>query len=178
MSNHRISRTHGKSIHRGEWRVLWPVWAICSVLLLIVIFAIVWEYRAELPEKSDIPVIVLKEGQDLHLDRSKLSPSQLRLFEANASGQRAKFIVLQTRDQIVHVAVASCRACYRYRDSHYVRKGEMICGLCKNAMIFDESGQTVHSDHCALVKVHHVESDREVTVLSRDVVAQAAKLPQ
>lgn len=178
MSNYRISRTRGKASLRGDWHALWPVWALCTVLLLFGVFVVVMEYRAGLPQKSDIPVVVLKEGQDLHLDRSKLSSSQLRLFEANASGQRAKFIVQQTGDRIVHVAVASCRACYRNRDSHYVRKGEIICGLCKKAMIFDANGQMVSTDHCALVKAHHVESDREVTVLARDVLAQAAKLPQ
>jgi uncharacterized membrane protein len=178
MSNHRISRKHPKPGHRGDWHVFWPVLALCTVLLLFGAFVIVWQYREDSPKKSDIPVIALSEGQNLHLDQSKLRSSQLHLFEASASGQRVKFIVQRTPDQIVHVALASCKACYRNRDTHYARNGDMICGKCREAMEFEAKGRPVSTTHCALVDVPHTESDSEVAVLVRDVLAQAAKLPQ
>jgi uncharacterized membrane protein len=102
----------------------------------------------------------------------------LHLFEANASGQKVKFMVQRTPDQIVHVAVASCRACYRNRSSHFAKNGELICGKCEEAMVFESKPQNASSNHCALVEVPHAETDRDLTVLSRDVVEEAAKLPQ
>jgi Membrane iron-sulfur containing protein FtrD-like len=110
--------------------------------------------------------------------QSKLRSPQLRLFETSASGQKVKFIVQRTPDQIVHVAVASCRACYRNRDSHYALNGEMICGQCKEAMDFESKVQKARTNHCALVEVPHTESGGDVAVLVRDVFAQAAMLPQ
>jgi hypothetical protein len=45
-------------------------------------------------------------------------------------------------------------------------------------MEFEAKGRPVSTTHCALVDVPHTESDSEVAVLVRDVLAQAAKLPQ
>lgn len=88
--------------------MLWPVWALCTSLLAFGIFVIVRQYREDLPQKSDVQVVVLGEGQNLHLDPRNLSSPQLHLFEVSASGQKVKFIVQRTPDQVVHVAVASC----------------------------------------------------------------------
>ena len=178
MSNHPITRKHPKSSHNGDWNVLWPVWALCTILLAFGIFVIVRQYREDLPQKSDIPVVALGEGQNLHLDPRSLSSPQLHLFEASASGQKVKFIVQRTPDQIVHVAVASCRACYKNRNSHYAKNGEMICGKCEEAMDFESKERQARTNHCALVGIPHSESDHDVAVLVRDVLAEAAKLSQ
>jgi len=178
MSNHGINHKHPKPTRHGGWQVLWPAWAICTILLLFGAFVLLRQYREDSPQKNDIPVIALSEGENLHLDQSKLRSSQLHLFEASDSGQRVKFIVQRTPDQTVHVAVASCRACYRNRNSHYARNGEMICGQCKEAMDFESKAQKARANHCALVEVPHTETGDDVAVLIRDVFAQAAKLPQ
>jgi uncharacterized membrane protein len=178
MSNHPITRMHPRSRHNRGWHVLWPVWAICTILLLFAVFVFVREYREDLPQKSDIPVVALGEGQNLHLDPRNLSSPQLHLFEASASGQKVKFIVQRTPDQIVHVAVASCRACYRNRSSHYAKNNELICGKCEEAMDFESKGKQMRANHCALVEIPHSESDRDVAVLAHDVLAKAATLSQ
>src|ERR1035438_2067687 len=166
MSNHPITHKHPKSSHKGDWKVLWPVWALCTILLAYGIFVIVRQYREDLPQKSDIPVVALGEGQNLHLDPRNLSSSQLHLFEASASGQKVKFIVHRTPDQIVHVAVASCRACYKSQSLHYARNGVMVCGKCEHSMNFESKGRQANTNHCALVEIPHTESDRDVAVLS------------
>ncbi len=178
MSNHGINRKHPKPTRHGGWRVLWPAWAICTILLLFGAFVIVREYREDLPQKSDIPVIALSDGQNLHLDQSKLRSTQLHLFEVNASGKAVKFIVQRTPYQIVHVALARCKACYRNRVTHYARNGEMICGQCKESMYFESKGRQPRANHCALVEVPHEESNGDVAVLARDVLVQAEKQPQ
>jgi len=57
MNNHPITRKHPRSRHNGGWHVLWPVWAICTILLLFVDFVFMREYRGDLPQKSDISVV-------------------------------------------------------------------------------------------------------------------------
>jgi uncharacterized membrane protein len=178
MSNHGINRKYPKPTRHEGWHVRWPAWAICTVLLLFGAFVIFRQYREDSPQKSDIPVIAISEDRNFHMDQSKLRSPQLHLFEASASGQRVKFIVQRTADQAVHVAVASCRACYRNRNSHYARIGEMICGQCKEAMDFESKAQKARTNHSALVEVPHTESGGDVAVSVRGVFAQAAKLPQ
>jgi uncharacterized membrane protein len=178
MSNHRIIRRRQKSSLRDNWHVLWPVWAICSILLLFGVFVFVREYRANLPLKSDISVVALDNGRDLHLDRSELGSSQLHLFETRASGQAVKFVVQRTPDQTIHTALASCRACYRNRDRHYARQGQMMCGECNMPMNFRSQGKQPSANNCALVEIPHTETDRDITVSVRDVLVQAAKQPQ
>jgi hypothetical protein len=83
MSNHGISCKHPRPTRHGDWHVRWPAWAICTILLLFDAFVIVRRYREDSPQKSDIPVIALSEGQNLHLEQSKLKSQQLHLFEAS-----------------------------------------------------------------------------------------------
>lgn len=176
MSNRRINVRHPKTHERGNWYLFWPVCAIAAVLLLMVAYISVSEYRASLPQKSDIPVVALGDGRDLHQDPSKLSSGQLHLFEASTSGRKVKFVVERTQDKAVHVALASCRACYRSHDPHYTRKGEMICGKCKESMAFESRTQKAGTNNCSLAEIPHSETDRDVVVLAHDVLAQAANL--
>ena len=178
MSHHLIHAKHPKPPYRSDWYTLWPVWTVCASFLLLIVFGIVREYVTDLPQKSDIPVVALGDGQDLHLDPDKLGPKQLHLFEASVSGRKAKFIVERTQDKTVHVALASCRTCYRSHDRHYVKQGQMICAECNGTMSFESRDRKAGTSSCALVAIPHTETNRDVTVLARDVLAQAAKQPQ
>ncbi len=179
MSNHRIKRAKQSLTSREIWHVLWPVWAICSVLLLFGVFVAVREYQAELPKKSDIPAVAVSEGQDLHLETSKLSSGQLHLFEVSTSGEKVKVkvAVQRTGDGIVHVALASCRACYRNRDHHYAKQGQMMCGKCNMTMKFESKDEKADTNSCALVEIPHTASNGDIAVLTSDVIAQVGKLP-
>src|SRR5579871_6437940 len=113
MSNHRIKNMRPGVSSRNGWYVLWPVWAISALLLSLGVFAVVQEYRAGLPKKSDVHVIAMNEGEDLHLDSSKLNSRDLHLYEVSSSGEKVKIAVQRTDDGTVHIALASCRACYK-----------------------------------------------------------------
>ena len=178
MSNHRIKNMHPGASSRNGWYVLWPVWAICAFLLSLGVFAVVREYRAELPKKSDVPVIAMSEGQDLRLDANKLNSRDLLLFEVSSSEEKVKIAVQRTDDKIVHFALASCRACYRNRDHHYAQQGQMMCGKCNMPMKFELKDQKADTNSCALVEIPHTEKDGNIAVLARDVLAQAQKVPQ
>lgn len=174
MSNHLIHSKHRKTPHRCDWYALWPVWALCAGFFLLVVFGMVREYVTDLPKKSDVPVVVLGHDRDLDLDPTKLRPSELHLFEASVSGQKVKFIVERTKNNTIYVALASCKACYHNRDSHYASKGQMMCGKCKEPMTFESASQQATRTSCALPEIRHKETDQEVTVLTSDVLAQAA----
>jgi hypothetical protein len=178
MSNNHINVKHSRTGKRSDWYAFWPVLAISGVLGLFVALYAVRLYRAGLPQDSDIPIVALANGQNLHLEKSKLNPSQMYLFEANAVGKKVKFIVQQTQDRKIHVALASCRSCVRSRNPHYARNSEMICGQCKEAMAFESKVQKATPNNCALAEIPHTETDRDVTVLSHDVIAEASKLLQ
>jgi uncharacterized membrane protein len=178
MSNHHIHPKRLTTPKRGDWYALWPVWALCGGLVLLLAFGLGWEYVANLPPKSDIPVATLDDGRDLHMDPRKLVSEQLHVFEAHASGQKLKFIVERTQDNVVHAALASCKTCYRSRDRHYAAKGKMMCGECNMPMNFVTQGKQTSTNSCALVEVPHTETKENITVLVRDVLAQAAKMPQ
>jgi uncharacterized membrane protein len=175
MSNHLIYAKHPKAPKWSDWYVLWPVWALCAGLLLMVAFALVWEYVAYLPPRSDIPEVALSHGRDLHLDPSKLIPQQLRLFEVRSWEQKVKFLVERTQDKTVHAALASCHTCYRSHDRHYAEHGQMICGECNGPMAFESKDRRPGANSCVLVEIPHTETDRDITVLARDVLSEAAK---
>ena len=178
MSHHRIKRVPSVSNSRRTWHVLWPVWAICSFPLLLGTFVALREYQMELPQKSDIPVVVVSEGKDLHLGSNKLDSRDLYLFEVSSPGEKVKIAVQRTDDRTVHVALASCRACYRNRDHHYAKQGQMMCGKCSMPMKFESKNQKADTNSCALVELPHTEKDGNIAVSTVDVLARAQKLPQ
>ena len=178
MSHHRIKRVPSVSNSPGSWHVLWPVWAICSFLLLLGAFVAVREYQMDLPKKSDIPVVAVSEDHDLHLESSKLSSGELHLFEVRTSGEMVRVAVQRSGGGTVRVALASCRACYKNRDHHYAEKGKMMCGKCNMPMKFESNDRKAATNSCALVELPHTENDGDIAVLVRDVLALVHKLPQ
>ena len=178
MSNHVPPRKHRKSVRQGYWNLLWPIWVLCAGLLLLVVIGIVQVYVASLPQKSDVPLVVLDHDRDLHLDPTELRLSDAHLFETSVSGERVKFVVERTKSNTIHVAIASCRLCYRGHNSNYVRKGKMICSECNGSMPFEVNDRRSVKNACALVEVPHTETSRDLTVLARDVLAQTTETIQ
>jgi hypothetical protein len=167
-----------KSPRNGCWNLLWPVWGLCAGLLLLVAIGIVQVYVASLPNKSDVPLVVLDHDRDIRLDPAKLRLSEVHLFETSVSGEKIQFVVERTQSNTIHVAIASCRLCYRGHNNNYVRKGKMICSECNGSMPFEVNDRNPFKNACALVEVPHTETNREVTVLPRDGLAQITKTIQ
>ena len=176
MSRSRINLKRSKTYHRADWYTFWPVWALCAVLISFCIIGFVEVYLAERPQKSDVPVVSVGAGQDLHLGMGDLSSGKLHLYEVRSPGRRVKFVVQQTTDKTVHVALATCKACYRSENSHYVLDGKMMCSKCRHAMDFALSGEENYANQCKLSEISHTEENRQVTILERDVFDQASKL--
>ena len=168
MSNRSIHRNRSRKRSSKTWYVLWPVWLIVAVMSSIYGYGVLRAYLDSRPQQSDVHVKTLERDEDLHLDGEALTASRLHLFETNLDGKRVRFVVQRTDSRAVHVALASCRNCYKSRESHYARNGSMICGECKHAMAFEDKGAI--KDGCAMPEIPHTEEGEKVFVSSRDVI--------
>ncbi len=175
MTHVRIKPKHLAKPQR-HWYKLWPLWLLLGGPVILLIAVLIQEYRAEGPQKSDIPAVVLAAGQDLHLESAKVRPMELHLFEANASGQKVRFIVRRTQDNAVHVSLATCRACLRSKNPHYVRNNEMMCGQCNMPMRSETEKGAPADSRCTLPEIPQKDTASDITVLIHDVLAQAAKV--
>lgn len=175
MGHSRIKPKHAV-VRQHHWYSHWPLWALFGVFVTLIGINVIVMYRSEGPQKSDTPPVVLAAGQDLHFDPTKLKPMELRLFEGSASGQKAKFILRRTQDNVVHVSLATCRVCYKSKNPHYVQKNEMMCGECNMPMRSESEKGAPGNTRCTLPEIPHTESARDITVLIRDVLGQAAKV--
>ena len=175
MGHTRTKPKHAAT-QQHHWYSYWPLWLLFGGPAVLVTVIVIQEYRAEGPQKSDTPAVVLAAGQDLHLDPTKLKRSELHLFETNVSGQKVKFVVRRTQDNAVHVSLATCRACLRSKNPHYVRKNEMMCGECNMPMRSEKEKDVPADSRCTLPEIPHKETAGDITVLIRDVLAQAAKV--
>lgn len=178
MSYLRTKPRRPGTLNRLDWCPPWPVWAAGGFFLLISVVCLIQIERVYGPQKSDVPVTAVQPEPDLRLDTGKLKPMQPHLFQANVSGKTVRFVVERTRDNVVHVALATCSVCFRSRNPHYVRNGEMICGQCNGPMPFAPKGQTTVGHSCLLVEIPHRVINGELIVSMRDVIAQNSKLSQ
>jgi uncharacterized membrane protein len=178
MSHSRTNSNRSKTNHCVRWNTFWPVWAVCAALISFCISGYVEVYFAERPQKSDIPVVSIGPGQDLRLDMGELSPGKLHLYEVSYKARRVQLVVQRTQDNAVHVALATCRACYRSKNPHYVRNGVMMCGKCETAMYYGSKLQRKGVNGCVLPEIPHTEGNGKVTILARDVFDQASQLLQ
>ena len=168
MSNRRILTKRSGQRSSRIWRVLWPVWLIVAAISSVYGYIVLRDYLDNRPHQSDVQVKTLERNENLHLDREALTAGRLHLFEANLDGKRVKFVVQRTDERTVHVALASCRNCYKSRDSHYAKKGLMICSRCRHAMAFEDKGAI--KDGCAMPEIPQTEEGEKVFVSSRDVI--------
>ncbi len=171
MSHHRIRTRSTDSSLRKQWHVLWPVLAFLAVPLLLTALVMVKAFSSGHPQK-------LAAGRDLHLDVAGLPMNRLHLFQTTVSGHNVQFVVERTQGQIVHVAVAACRFCYRERRSNQVQDGAVICGRCRSSMDFESSEAAGHANRCNLVEIPHQQTQQALTVMAHDIAQTVTKLAQ
>ena len=116
----------------------------------------------------------LKSEGELRLPLAGLYPMQMHLYAIRDGERIVKFLVERTRDQIVHVALASCSACARQRSANYAKDGQMICGRCKGAMPFARSGQKTTAHTCQLIAIPHREAEGDL-IVSISAVIQTSR---
>lgn len=173
MSQTRIKAKRSNSQGRCGWRVVWPLWAFGVMLFLITALCLFQAYRLYGPHKDDVRTVYLKPEGELRLPLAQLHPMQLHLYSVKNGRQDVRFLVERTRDQIVHVTLATCSACARQRKLNYARAGKMICERCNGAMPFAPKGQKVTKHTCFLVEIPHKEVRGELIVSIHDVIERS-----
>jgi uncharacterized membrane protein len=167
MSQRRSKRTTS-AVH-----ALWPIWAICGLLVFGMIAVYVSVSLSERPKASDIPVLDVPETSEIVLHTADFGQGQLRLFHLAGTG--ITFAVKRLSDRHVHAALSSCTVCSRQGHKSYAKKNEMFCGICNQNMRFENeaSAQKSAKGQCPLPEIPVLEKDGEVAIALKDLVRVA-----
>lgn len=151
-------------------RAFFPVVMMCGAMLTLFVIALGKQLLEDRSPRSDVPMITVRQGQDIRLRAEEVSDGGVHLFEIAGGGQRARFLV-QRVGSVVHVGAASCRACARSGTSHYSRKGEFFCGQCKHAMRFETVPAPNSDERCTMPEIRHSYSGGFILIQAADVKA-------
>jgi uncharacterized membrane protein len=118
-----------------------------------------------------LPEIAVQENSNLVYDASQLQPGQSRMFTypVNSSG-RVRLLVSRDSKGTTRVAFASCTACYRFRNQHYLREGKLICGQCEQTMRIGDPGEKLATGRsCVAVPVPFSIENKQVIVRAQSI---------
>lgn len=153
--------------------VLWPVWALCGVLLLIPLYLLVRAYVDERPKESDIAVIDLPQSSEFQLHATDFPSGELHLFHLSGTG--ITLAVKRLADFRVHAALSSCTVCSRQGHRSYAKKDELFCGICNQPMRFENDTLAARSakGQCPLPEVPVSEQGGTIVIAMKDVLKVA-----
>lgn len=166
MKHRQVARNKGKY-------ALWPVWALCSLLLVTIAVALTWMTLSERQKASDIAVVNLPDESEIHLKTADFQPGELRLF--HVFGTNIVLAVKRLSDGKLYAALSTCTtACSRQRHS-YAKKNELICGMCNQPMRFagDQGTTAKATTRCPLPEVPIKDNAGEVLIATKSIVEVA-----
>jgi uncharacterized membrane protein len=171
MSHHRIKSKSGGYSLRKDWRIFWPVIAVLALPLILSALVMVKTSWTTSPQR-------VTADRDLHLDFAKLHPDRLHFFDTSVSSQRVRFVIERTQDNVIHVAVAACKFCYRERRSNRVQDGAVMCGRCKGPMNFASTKTEGRANSCDLSEIPHQQTQQSLIVSVHDITQTISRLAQ
>ena len=120
---------HSSNKGAADKLALWPMWALCGVLLLVIIAGITRAILDERPQPSDIAVVELPAASEIRFQSADFPTGELRQFRISGSG--VLLTVKRLVDGHVHAAFSSCKACSRQGRRSYARQNQLLCGVCR-----------------------------------------------
>jgi hypothetical protein len=169
MSHTRIHRQQFASRVSSK-RALLPVWIISSFVFALLVAVLIKQYLDNRPQRSDVAVASLDPGVDLSISAQSLARGSIHLYAIKSSGQELRFLIQRTNENVIHVAAATCRSCYRSSQLHYAHHGVFYCGQCRQAMHCETRDPGLH-DGCSMPEIPHSESKGNLIVRASDVKA-------
>ena len=157
-------------------RVSKGVWGILAILLLAVwlpTFSFVawrtWrESRADVLQRVD-----LNAGHNFIFDVTKLNPQEALWFTYPVDSERVRLAVQKDSAGKIRTVVASCKACYSFRNTHKFKDGELVCGRCRHVMRLGEPDEELTpAKGCVAVPVPSSTDGRLLTVRATDMEKQ------
>ena len=117
-----------------------------------------------------LPEIALTEDSDLAYDSSQLQPHQAQFFSYPLnSSERVRLLVSRDSKGDTRAAFASCTACYRFRNQHYLKNGELICGRCEQAMRVADSNEQPTGKACIAVPLPFLLENNKIVIHARAI---------
>ena len=150
--------------------VFWPVWVLCGVLLLILVYMLVRGYIDERPKKSDIAVVDIPETSEIRLQTADFRLGELHLFHVSGTG--IILAVKRLEDWRVHAALSSCTVCSRQGHHSYAKSDQLFCGICNQPMRFenDTIAARTAKNQCPLPEVPLSEQGGTIVIATKDVL--------
>lgn len=157
----------------GSKHPLWPVWAICGLLMLGILVMFLRMLPDKRPKHSDIAVVEIPDTAEVRFRTADFPTGELRLFRISGTG--VTLAAKRLEDRHVHVALSSCTVCSREGHKSYAKKNEMFCGVCNQPMRFDNDrvAAKTSSGQCPLPEIPISEKDGAVIIAMRDVLTVA-----
>ena len=149
---------------------LWPMWALCGVLLLVIIAGITRAILDERPQPSDIAVVELPAASEIRFQSADFPTGELRQFRISGSG--VLLTVKRLVDGHVHAAFSSCKACSRQGRRSYARQNQLLCGVCNHPMRFENDANTAREANksCPLPEIPISEDGGKLVIAPKDVL--------
>lgn len=154
----------------GSEHPLWPVWAICGLLVFGMVIVFVRVFLSERPKSSDIAILDFPKTPEIVLRAADLGPGELRLFHVSGTG--ITFAVKRLADRHVHAALSSCTVCSRQGHKSYAKRNELFCGVCNQPMRFENDANVARraQGQCPLPEIPVSEMNGEVVITLKDLV--------
>ncbi|MDT8069531.1 MAG: Fe-S-containing protein [Terriglobia bacterium] len=150
--------------------VFWPLWALCGVLLLSLMYVFVRIYIDERPKGSDIAVVDIPETREIRLQTADFHLGELHLFHVSGTG--IILAVKRLKDWRVHAALSSCTVCSRQGHNSYAKRDQLFCGICNQPMRFENDTVAARTakNQCPLPEVPISEQGGTIVIASKDVL--------
>lgn len=157
----------------GGKYVFWPVWAVCGVIVLIMLAAAVRFYIDQRPKESDIAVVDMPEGNEIRFHSADFPIGQLHLFRVSGTG--ITLAVKRLADRRIHVSLSNCTVCSRSGHRSYAQKNELFCGVCNQPMRFEKDAlaEKTAKGQCPLPEVPVSEESGNIMIATKDVLRVA-----
>ena len=165
------TRNRGKL--SGSAKAAKGVWILLAAIVLGVwvpglSFGIWRMWRDNQPDV--LPRVDLDPGHNLVYDLERLKPQQAVWFTYPASSERIRFALQRDLTGTIRTVVASCMACYAYRDHHEFKRGQLMCARCRHPMrLGDPNEKLTSAKGCVAVPVPFSVDGRLLTVRAADI---------
>ena len=167
---------HGESKHarnNSPVKVGRGVWILLAIFVLAVwvpAFSYIgWRIWRE--NRADVlPRIDVSSGHNFMYDLKRLGIHEAVWFTYPVGSERYRLALQKDSSGKIRSVVASCKACYSFRNAHEFKNGQLMCGRCRHAMrLGDPDEKITPAKGCVAVPVPFSTDDRMLTVRAADI---------
>lgn len=167
---------HVRSKHvayNSSAKVTKRVWILLAALVLGV-WVPTFSYMAWRSWRDNRPDVLsridLASGHNFIYDVGRLKPQQAVWFTYPVGSGRVRLALQEDASGRIRAVVASCKACYSFRNAHEFKNGQFICGRCRHAMrLGDPNEKLTPAKGCVAVPVPFSAENKLLTVLAADM---------